>query len=64
MFEEIYTELRLIHPADRLQIKRYIAWVGFRRRMHNEFYLQVHWVARALPLLSGEGREKVTTHWL
>jgi len=44
MLEEIHTALQKTHPADMYQIKRYIAWVGFRRRMHNEFYLVAHWL--------------------
>jgi len=44
MLDEIYEALKESHPADRYQIKKYIAWVGFRRTMHDQFYIQAHWV--------------------
>jgi hypothetical protein len=47
--EEIFTALRQTHPADLPTIKRFVAWVKFRRRMHNEFYLTIHWVHTSRP---------------
>lgn len=44
IIEEIYLALLLTHPADLHTIRRYIAWVSFRRRMHNQFYFMAHWV--------------------
>lgn len=37
-------ELRRVHPCDLPAIRRYIAWVQFRRAMHEAFYHPVHWV--------------------
>jgi len=45
--EEIFAALLVTHPSDIPIIKKYVAWVSFRRRMHNEFYLAVHWVSSA-----------------
>lgn len=42
---EILRALHDSHPDDLRVIRRYVAWVAFRRRMHNEFYPAVHWVS-------------------
>lgn len=44
MIEEIIAALMLSHPHDIQTIKRYVAWVKFRRTIHHAFYRQVHWV--------------------
>jgi hypothetical protein len=44
MLDEIYDAVKDSDPADRYQIKRYIAWLQFRRRTHDQFYLPAHWV--------------------
>jgi len=42
--EEIFAALLVAHPSDYPAIRKYVAWVAFRRRMYNEFYLSPHWV--------------------
>jgi len=42
--EEIRVALKESHSSDLEVIKRYIAWVGFRRRMHTLFYFRAHWI--------------------
>lgn len=44
MLDEIYEALSESDPADRYQIKKYIAWLRFRRKMHDQFYVAAHWV--------------------
>jgi hypothetical protein len=46
--DEIYREIVDSHPDDLITIYRYIAWVKFRRTMHNQFYFRAHWVAPAV----------------
>lgn len=41
--EEIFAALLVCHPSDMPAIRRYVAFVGFRRRMYNEFYMNPHW---------------------
>lgn len=31
-------------PSDLSEIRKYIAWVKFRRKIHHTFYPSVHWV--------------------
>lgn len=64
MLDEIRNALEQTHPADRHTIKRYIAWVRFRRQMYNEFYQFAHWVNHPVPLPLGEGRTVMKAHWL
>jgi hypothetical protein len=52
--EEIVTALRQTHRADISIIKKYIAWVAFRRRMNDQFFPAVHWVTGA----------RVSYHWI
>ncbi len=49
MFDQIYDALKESHPADRYHIKRYIAWLEFRRRTHDQFYMPAHWVGEKRP---------------
>ncbi len=53
MIDEIIIALLLTHPSDIGTIKRYVAWVKFRRRIHNQFYPAVHWV-----------RSSQRAHWI
>lgn len=64
MLDDIRTALQQTHPSDHHVIKKYIAWVQFRRRMYNEFYQFAHWVNRNNPVSLGEGRVRVKAHWL
>lgn len=64
MLEDIRAALQQTHPADHYTIKKYIAWVRFRRQMHNEFYQFAHWVNKSIPLPLGDGRAMVKAHWL
>lgn len=41
--EDIFAALLVAHPSDYPAIRKYIAWVEFRRVMHNTFYQPVHW---------------------
>jgi len=66
------------HPHDLLIIRRYIAWVKLRRKIHNTFYARVHWVSSnakpcskiepiAVPFLQERRREyrvKFNAHWI
>jgi hypothetical protein len=47
MIEDIITALLLTHPQDFSTIKRYIAFIKFRRMMYDHFYAPVHWVKSA-----------------
>jgi len=47
MIEDIITAILLTHPHDMNTIKRYIAFVKFRRMMYDQFYAPVHWVKSA-----------------
>lgn len=42
--EEIIAALLVAHPDDYPKIRRYIAWVKFRRMMHDQFFLAAYWV--------------------
>jgi hypothetical protein len=42
--EEIIAALLVANTADYPAIKKYVAWVMFRRRMYNEFFLSAHWI--------------------
>ncbi|HLE52679.1 MAG TPA: hypothetical protein VI755_11490 [Anaerolineales bacterium] len=42
---EILHALQDAHPDDLQIISRYVAWVAFRRRTHNEFFSTFHWVS-------------------
>ena len=53
---EIHDALNKTDPADIHNIKRYVAWVAFRRRMHNQFYFLAHWVISPAPILEIEGQ--------
>lgn len=44
MNHHIYTALQQSHPEDLETIRKYIAWVKFRRNMHDVFYFSAHWV--------------------
>lgn len=33
------------HPEDLQTIRKYIAWVKLRRKVHHAFYPSVHWIA-------------------
>ena len=56
---EIYEAIEEADPRDLPVIKKYICWVAFRRRMHNQFYLQAHWVQKPIPQLS-----MPRAHWI
>lgn len=42
--EQIAQAVAESHPHDLPTIRRYIAWVKFRRKIHNTFYARVHWI--------------------
>ena len=42
--EEIFAALLIAHPSDKPAIKKFVAWIKFRRRMYNEFFMDSHWV--------------------
>jgi hypothetical protein len=44
IIDEIIAALLLSHSADLQSIKKYVAWVRYRRMMHNAFYTGTHWV--------------------
>lgn len=46
MFDELNSALNNAHPRDISEIKKYVAWVKFRRYINNIFYLlpDAHWV--------------------
>lgn len=44
MIDEIIEALLFTHPSDRQAIRRYIAFVKFRRMMYKQFYNPPHWV--------------------
>lgn len=67
------------HPHDLVTIRRYIAWVKFRRKIHNAFYAPGrHWVRPndvafpsiakpALPITQERRRAyrvKFNAHWM
>jgi len=56
---EIYQAVLETHPNDLHTVKIYIAWVGFRRRVHDGFYLQVHWIKS-----SGTRATTPRAHWV
>jgi hypothetical protein len=70
MLDEIYEALFQSHPADRNQIKKYIAWLKFRRNMHDQFYMPAHWVyAKKAPPCREESKSFFDTcagnaHWI
>jgi hypothetical protein len=71
MLDEILDALNDSNPADRHQIKKYIAWLSFRRRTHNQFYATAHWVytQKAPGLLRQASRPLIVSnprnaHWL
>lgn len=59
MLDEIFEALAQSHPADRQQIRNYIAWLQFRRRVHYHFYYRAHWVTQLAPDLPG-----ASAHWI
>ena len=44
MMDEIIEALLLASPSDLPAIRKYIAWVKYRRMIHNGFYSPPHWV--------------------
>ena len=71
MLDEIIQALKESNPADRYQIKRYIAWLRFRRKMHDQFYTPAHWVyAKKTPGLISQASKPLlvgkptSAHWL
>lgn len=59
------------HPADMLNIRRYLAWIKIRRRINHRFFFQAHWICKnktpgllsqaPKPLLVSRPRR---AHWL
>lgn len=48
MKDQLRATLRQSHPEDLRVIAHYIAWVKFRRRVHQVFYQKpVHWIRPA-----------------
>lgn len=47
VINEIHRAMRQAHESDIPTIKQYIAWVVFRRRMHDRFYFRAHWVQKS-----------------
>jgi len=35
------------HKLDLQTIRKYVAWVKFRRVMNNQFYFNAHWLTRS-----------------
>lgn len=43
--EQLAKEIFECHPSDLSIIRKYIAWVKFRRKMNQVFYPSVHWIS-------------------
>jgi hypothetical protein len=57
--EQIAQAIFESHSNDLLAIRKYIAWVKFRRTVHHAFYKPPHWVS---PVLLA--KPKQTAHWV
>ncbi len=44
MNHQIFTAIQQAHPDDFETIRKYIAWVKFRRTVTDVFYYAAHWV--------------------
>ena len=42
--DELKRALQQTHPDDLPAIRKYVAWVQFRRVVHQAFYFNAHWV--------------------
>ncbi len=48
MIGELCEILDTSDSSDLYAIRKYIAWVQFRRQMHDVFYTKAHWVQRSV----------------
>lgn len=55
--ELIAQELLDAHPSDLEVIRKYVAWVKFRRQMNRMFYPAAHWLLPA-------PKPKPAVHWV
>jgi hypothetical protein len=49
IIEEIYAALLLARPGDLAEVRKYIAWIKFRRQVNDRFYFSAHWVTASGP---------------
>lgn len=42
--DDIRRALSDSHPDDLPAIRKYVAWVQFKRMIHNAFYFRAHWI--------------------
>jgi hypothetical protein len=44
MNDDVYNALCGSHPEDIHKIRKYIAWVKMRRKIHHVFFFRAHWL--------------------